>query len=153
MISAAIKALGGVGGARDNTFVAMDAGGIDDHATNEVEGLAATAALKATMHAVDITPATLVSFDADLATNKLTLSFSEDVVLRTFNVTEFVLQAAVDVSCVFNTYLETTCTTSLKLPPAAMTWPTRSTRWWRSTKPESFTSCEITTPTTSVTTL
>ena len=94
MISAAIKALGGVGGARDNTFVAMDAGGIDDHATNEAEGVAATAALKATLHAVDITPPTLVSFDADLTTNTLTLSFSEDVVLRTFNVTELVLQAA-----------------------------------------------------------
>ena len=91
---AAIKALGGVGRTRDSTFVAMDAGGIDDHATNEVEAVAATAALQATAHTVDITPPTLVSFDADLTTNKLTLSFSEDVVLSTFNVTELVLQAA-----------------------------------------------------------
>ena len=60
---------------------------------------------------------------------------------------------AEDVGSVFNTYLETTCTTSLKLPPAAMTWPTRSTRWRRSTRPESFTSCEITSPTTNLTTL
>ena len=91
---AAIKAFDGVGRTRDSTFVAMDAGGIDDHATNEVEAVAATAALKAAVHTVDITPPTLVSFDADLTTNKLTLSFSEDVVLSTFNVTELVLQAA-----------------------------------------------------------
>jgi hypothetical protein len=72
----------------------MDAGGIDGHPTNEVEVVAATAALKATVHTVDITPPTLVSFDAGPTTNKLSLSFSEDAVLSTFNVTELVLQAA-----------------------------------------------------------
>ena len=91
---AAIKALNGVGRTRDSTFVAMDAGGIDGHPTNEVEVVAATAALKATVHTVDITPPTLVSFDAGPTTNKLSLSFSEDAVLSTFNVTELVLQAA-----------------------------------------------------------
>ena len=38
--------------------------------------VAATAALKATVHTVDITPPTLVSFDAGPTTNKLSLSLS-----------------------------------------------------------------------------
>jgi hypothetical protein len=88
-----LKLLASVGRDQSNTFVSLDAGGITDHASNPVIEVPSSAAQQVSVHTVDITPPVLSSFDMDMTAGTVSLVFSEDVVLSTFNVTNLVIQS------------------------------------------------------------
>jgi hypothetical protein len=88
-----LKLLASVGRDQSNMFVSLDAGGITDHASNPVIEVPSSAAQQVSVHTVDITPPVLSSFDMDMTAGTVSLVFSEDVVLSTFNVTNLVIQS------------------------------------------------------------
>jgi hypothetical protein len=87
-----IKALAGVGREVSNTFVALATKTITDMANVAVAERPVNNAKQISANTADITPPTLSSFTIDFGLNALALTFSEDVVLSTFDETKVIVQ-------------------------------------------------------------
>ena len=83
-----------MGRTANSTFISLDAGAIDDHAGNTLVEVGSLTAEKAEVHTIDVASPTLDDFAVDPGLGILTLSFSENMSISTFELTSFVLQFA-----------------------------------------------------------
>ena len=91
---AAIRALESMGRTAATTFVSLDNTAVSDFAGNAVDAIAASSALTVTTRTVDITPPTVSSFNLNMQSNQLVITFDEPVVLSTFEVESITLLSA-----------------------------------------------------------
>ena len=87
-----LKTLPGVGSNVNNTYITLTAITIDDHRGTDVIAITDTKALQALDVVEDTTPPELLSFDLDLDSSMLFLTFSDSINLNTFNSSGLTLQ-------------------------------------------------------------
>ena len=87
-----LKTLPGVGSNVNDTYITLAAFTIDDHRGTDVIAITDTKALQALYVVEDTTPPELLSFDLDLDSSMLFLTFSDSINLNTFNSSGLSLQ-------------------------------------------------------------
>ena len=80
----------------DNTFLVIETGTILDLAGNNLVGIPDSSALQPAQFINDTTPPELLSFDLDMNTGNITLTFNETVNSESIEVVEFTLQNAAE---------------------------------------------------------
>ena len=89
-----IKRLTNLGTSTFNTYIVLKNTTIRDMTGNYLQAITSDDAQRATNHVVDRRRPRLISFDLDVATRSLLLSFSETVNASSFNATELVFQGS-----------------------------------------------------------